>query len=356
LTDVLSGKTIGLVPEMGDITAELKGNSSVKDFGSLMQLTYLQMTSPRRDEGLFNGFVNTTKTQLQFLSQNPQVAFIDTMIKVVYHDDPRRPIQVPTVQDLDKINMDRAIEIYKNEFSNADGFHFFIVGNVDENSLKPLLEKYIASLPAKGSATAFKDNGLRPISGNTTLDVKKGQDQKSLVLTFFRGELPYTEDLALQTTMVGEILSIKALEQIREKMGAMYSGGFGANFEKFPYPHYTIQGYFPCGPENVKPIIKEAMDEIAALKANGPSQADLDKVRLAIIEKRKEGIKTNNYWSGKLEQLLFWDTSKERFLNFEKEIDKITVADIKATANKLFDGKNSFTAVLYPEVITTGKQ
>jgi zinc protease len=289
--------------------------------------------------------------QLQYLSQNPQMAFIDTLVKTVYHSDPRRPIQIPTTQDIENINMDRSIEIYKNEFSNADGFHFFLAGNVDEQTLKPLLEKYIASLPTKGTTTNFKDDGLRPASGNNKLEFKKGQEQKSLVITMFSGEMPYTEDVALQTTMIGDILSIKALEQIREKMGAMYSGGFSGSFEKYPYAHYTIQGGFPCGPENVQPIIKAASDEIASIKANGPTQADLDKARLTIIEKRREGIKTNNYWTGKLEQLLFWDNSKERFLNFENEINKITVADMKATANKLFDGKNSLTAVLLPEVI-----
>lgn len=351
LTDALSGKTVGLVPEMGQISAQLRGNSSVKDFESLMQLTYLQMTEPRKDPALFNGFIGTQKMQLQYLSQNPQMAFIDTLVKTVYHSDPRRPIQIPTTQDIENINMDRSIEIYKNEFSNADGFHFFLAGNVDEQTLKPLLEKYIASLPTKGTTTSFKDDGLRPAGGNNKLEFKKGQEQKSLVITMFSGEMPYTEDVALQTTMIGDILSIKALEQIREKMGAMYSGGFSGSFEKYPYAHYTIQGGFPCGPENVQPIIKAASDEIASIKANGPTQADLDKARLTIIEKRREGIKTNNYWTGKLEQLLFWDNSKERFLNFENEINKITVADMKATANKLFDGKNSLTAVLLPEVI-----
>lgn len=351
LTDALSGKTVGLVPQMNAITDELNGNSSVKDLESLMQLTYLQMTSPRKDEALFGGFINTNKTQLQFLSQNPQVAFIDTLTKTVYHNDPSRPIQIPTIKDIENINMDRAIEIYKNEFGNADGFHFFLVGNVDENTLKPLLEKYIASLPAKGNTTGFKDNGLRPITGNNKLNFKKGQEQKSLVITMFSGEAPYSEDIALQTTLVGDILTIKALEQIREKMGAMYSGGFSGSFERYPYPHYTIQGGFPCGPQSVQPVIEAAKAEIEAIKAKGPSQADLDKVRLAVIEKRREGIKTNSYWAGKLEQLLFWDNSKERFLNFENEINKITVADIKATANKLFDGKNSLIATLDPEKI-----
>jgi zinc protease len=357
LTDILSGKTVSLSPVVSDIYDEVKGTSSVKDFESLMKLTYLQLTSPRTDADLFNGYISTQQTQLQFLGQNPQVAFVDTMLKTLYHNDPLRPIQVPTPEDIASIKMNRVLDIYKNEFSNADGFHFFIVGNVDESTIKPLLEKYIASLPAKGTQVAFKDNGLRSINGNNKMEFKKGEEQKSLVLMINKGELPYSEDLALQTNIIGQILSITVVENIREKMGAIYGGGFNGSLEQYPFPRYSIEGIFPCGPENVEPILKEANKEIEDLKANGPSQKDLDKVKLAITEKRKEGIKTNEYWSGKLEQLMFWNQSKERFLNFYQALDKITVNDIKASANKLFDGKNSFTAVLQPTVIkekTTG--
>lgn len=355
LTDALTGKTVELLPKMGEITAELEGKSSVKDFESLMQLNYLQLTEPRKDESLFGGFMSTMKMQLKFLGANPQIAFVDTMIKTLYNNDPRRPIAVPTTADVENINMDRVLDIYKSEFSNADGFHFFIVGNVDESAIKPMMEKYLASLPTKGTQPNFKDNGLRTIKGVNRLDFKKGQEQKSLVITINNGEIPYSEDLALQTDLVGEILSIKVIEEIREQMGAIYGGGFNGSFEKNPYPHYSISGQFPCGPENVEPILKKANEEIANLKANGPSQKDLDKVKLAKLEKRKESIKTNNYWNSKLEQLLFWDYSKQRFLNFESELNKITAADIKATANKLFDGKNSFTGVLLPEVIEAKK-
>lgn len=356
LSDFLSGKTVALKPQIDDVNDDLKGSSSVKDFETLLQLTYLQLTSPRNDDELFKGFVNTMNTQVQFLGQNPQMAFFDTLTKTLYQNNPLSPIAVPTPEAIAAINKDRTLEIYRNEFSNADGFHFFIVGNIDESTLKPLLEKYIASLPVKGTTPTYKDNGLRTISGKNKLVFKKGEEQKSFVVTASAGEMPYTEDLALQTNIVGEILSITVTENIREKMGAIYGGGFGGQFEELPYPHYMVQGYFPCGPENVDPIIKEAGKEIEDMKANGPSQKDLDKVKLAITEKRKEGIKTNNYWASKLEQILVWNNSKERFLNFDKELNKITVSDIKATANKLFNGKNDFTAVLMPEVVTTEKK
>lgn len=355
LSDALSGKTVGLTPKIKEASTELGGSSSVKDFSTLMQLVYLQLTEPRRDEALFSGFINTMSTQLQFLGSNPQIAFIDTLSKVMYNNDPRTPIMIPTVADVKKLNMDRVLDIYKNEFSNADGMHFFIVGNVDEQSLKPLLEQYIASLPVKGTQPAFKDNGLREIKGNNKLEFRKGQDQKSLVLSFFSGELPYSEDLALRTQMIGDLLSIKVDEEMREKMALIYSGGYSGELEQYPYSHYIIQGQFPCGPQNVDAILKEAARQVADLKAKGPSQKDLDKVKLARAEKIKEKLQNNEYWSSGLAATLFWNRSKERFLGMDKAIAAQTVADLKDAANKVFDGNNNFNAILYPDKIVAEK-
>ena len=354
LTNALSGKTVGLQQSMDDISNNVEGSSSVKDFPTLMELTYLQLTEPRLDEDLYKGFVGKMKTQLMFLKSNPQVAFIDTLIKKMYNNDPRRPIAVPTTEDINSINAARVIEIYKNEFSNADGFHFFLVGNVDENTLKPLLEKYIASLPVKGAKPSFKDNGLRMVSGNQKFVFKKGTEQKSLIFGAYHGELPYTEDLALQTDMLGEILTIKVIEEMREKMGAIYGGGFNASMKRDPYPHYSIMLQLPCGPNNVEPLLKAADEEITLIRKNGPDQKDLDKVKTSMLEKRRENLKKNSYWMAKLQQIIYWNYSEDRFLNADDIVNKITVNDIKATADKLFNG-NQFIGVLYPEKIEAEK-
>lgn len=349
LTDALSGKTVSLAPQMSDISNGLKGSAAVGDVKSLTELIYLQLTQPRKDEGLFQGFITNMNMQLQFLGANPQMAFIDTLGKSLYDNDPLRPIMVPTAADIQKIDMDRVLEIYKNEFGNADGFHFFIVGNVAEATIKPLLEQYIASLPVKGTPPAFKDNGLRPVSGNHRLDFYKGSEAQSLIMAQYYGTTDFSESLALKANMLAEVLNIIVIEEMREKMSAIYSGGMGASLERDPYANYTFQLYLPCGPESVAPLLQEMEKEITNLKTTEVDAKNLDKVKLAIIEQRKEAIKTNNYWSAKLEQLLFWKYDKQRFLNTEQLINQVTAADLKDAANLLFDGKNTFIGVLYPE-------
>lgn len=350
LKDFLAGKTVSLSTSLTPISNQVSGRSSVKDFETLLQLNYLKLTEPRKDADLANGAISTQKSQLMFLANNPQVSFVDSFMSVFYNNDPLTPISIPNASDLDKINIDRTLEIYKNEFSDASGFHYFIVGNIDEDNTEPLIEKYIASLPVKkGSTPAFKDNGLRPIKGVHNFKFYKGTEPKSLILNQYHDEITYSEDLALKADMLSEILNIKIIENLREEMGAIYGGGIYASVQKNPYSSYTMMMQLPCGPENVDTLLKAADLQINTIKKKGPDVGDLQKVKTAKLEKHKEALKENSYWLGKLASLQFWETDKSRFLDFEKTVNKVSEKDIQSTANLLFNDKNVFKAVMYPQ-------
>jgi zinc protease len=315
----------------------------------MLQLTYLQIMQPRKDAALFKAFIEKQKTMLQFIMSNPQAAFSDTMVKSLYDNNPLARMVIPTAADFEKLNMDRAVEVYSNEFGSADGYHFFIVGNINVETAIPLLETYLGSIPSKGTAAAFKDNGVRPVKGTKELKVHKGKEKKSLILEIFSGDMPYSEDLAIKTQAVSEILNIKVIEELREKMGAIYGGGFNGRLSKEPYERFSIQLALPCGPENVDKLIAAANDEIKNLKEKGPDAKNLEKVKNQWIEKYKTDVKENKFWSEKMQSAIFWGRDKKRILNYEEYVNKLTPADIQQAAQKLFSTGNQFTAILYPE-------
>jgi zinc protease len=348
LKNYLAGKTLEVGTSMDGTTDNVSGSSSVKDFETMLQLTYLKLTDPRKDEALAKGAISSQKSQLTFLANNPQVSFIDTLFRVYFHNDPLTPIIIPKASDLDQLDVDRTLEIYKSEFSNADGFNFYIVGNIDENTIKPLIEKYLGGLPVQGATANFKDNGLRPVNGNHVMNFYKGSEPKSLVLGRYYGEVPYSEDLAMRSDLMCNILNIKITEVIREKMSAIYAGGIYADISKTPYNHYALTMQLPCGPKNVDTVLKASAALIKSLREKGPSAEDLQKVKLAKTEKHKEVLKQNHYWADKLERIMFWGDSKQRFLDFDKVVNAISAKDIQETANELFT-KNTFIGVMYPE-------
>jgi zinc protease len=349
IEQAMSGKVATVKMSIGELEYTVEGGSSVKDFESMLQLLNLRMTSPRKDEELFDAFRMKQKQQLQFLGASPQVAFLDTAFKVLYKKNPLAPSPVPRASDFDALKLDRSQAIYKEGFGNAAGYHFYLVGNVQPDVALPLLEKYVASLPATGAAPAFKDNGVRPIDGVHKLDFKKGTEKQSLIISLFQGNAAYTEDFSMRTQAVAEVLNIKVIETLREKLGGIYSGGFQAEVDRDPYPHYQLVMYLPCGPENVDKLITAANEEIEKLKATPIDAKELDKVKNQWREKYRVEVKENRFWADKLESVLSWNKDKQHVLQYEKWIDGLTPAEVQQTAKTLFDGKNQFTAVLNPE-------
>lgn len=349
LEKVTAGKEISVHAGISDIQDEISCSSTVKDFESMMQLAYLRMTQPRKDEGLFKAYKEKQMAMVQFMSARPEAAFMDTTVKTLYENNPLARIVIPTAADFDKINLDRVMEIYRNEFSSADGYHFFIVGNVTPESIIPLITTYLGSLPETHQPIAYRDNGVRRAKGIKMLKFNKGKEKKSMIMSVYWGEVPYSEDLAMKTQALAEILNIKVIEDLREKMGAIYGGGFNGMVVKEPYEYYSLQLNLPCGPENVDKLIAAANEEINNIKTKGPDPKDLEKVKSQWHEKYLTDQKENKYWLGKMESVLYWGRDKDRVINYQNYVDKLTPSDIQQTAQKLFDGKNQFTSILYPE-------
>ncbi len=349
LRKFLAGKIASASLGLSAINVSASGRSSIKDVETMFQLLYLNFTNIRKDEALFTAWKEKTKTQMQFMSADPQFAFFDSVYKVLYDGNPLAPTQIPKSANYDKINFERSLAIYKELTSDANDFTFIMVGNIDVETIKPLLATYIASLPSKGGIGKIGDNGVRVNKGVKDFTVYKGKEQKSFILNIYSGEVPYSEDLAFKAEMLAEILNIKIIEDLREKIGGIYSGGINGTVQKYPYNNYIFGLQLPCGPENVDKLKKAAAEEIEKIKVNGPEQKDLDKVKKSLIEKQTVNIKENNYWIGFLQGVYFSDKDPQRTLNYEKVVNDVTIADIKKVATLLFDGKNIIGGILLPE-------
>ena len=349
LTKFLSGKNVSVFPRIGNLSASIGGNAAVKDFETLLQLVYLYSTAPKKDEALFSAWKEKQKSAIEFSMKDPKTAFLDSFYTTLYNDNPLMGIFVAKPDIFDKINLDRLMQIYKEQLGDAQDFTFIFTGNVDIEKARPLLAEYIGSLPSSGKAASFADNGLRPISGNHKITVHKGTAPKSFILTSFTGEIKYNVNLAFYAQALTEILNIKIVDDLREKLGAIYGGGISGGLSKIPYNSFSFTMQLPCGPENVDTLLKSATAEIEKIKNNGPEQSDLDKVKKQWLEKYKVSIKDNGFWTGRLQAIWFQGDEPQRIFDYEKNVNAITVDDIKMAANKLFSAANTLQGVLMPE-------
>jgi len=344
----MAGKTANASPYISGTTEGFRGNSGNKDMETMFQILYLYVTEPRTDTALFKSFIQRNKSQFAMMGANPQIAFIDTLFKVMYDNNPLAPTAIPKVENYDKISMSKAMSIYQERLGDMTGMHFNFVGSFNEEEIIPLIEKYIASLPASGKKTNFSDNKVRPVKGNNNFTFKKGKEDKSLILAFAFGEAPYSPELGLTMLGLSEILNIKIIEEMREKIQGIYGGGTSANLNKAPYNNFEFVLQLPCGPDKVDTLIKAYHSELNALAAKGPEVSYLDKIKKQWLEEYKTNIKTNEYWLSKLQQFKQGESIPDRMINFEKYVNALKPADIQAAAKMVVAAPSKVTAVLKP--------
>jgi zinc protease len=147
---------------------------------------------------------------------------------------------------------------------------------------------------------------------------------------------------------LGEILTIKIIETLREKEGGIYGGGARGSMSKMPYASFSFGISFPCGPDNVDKLVAATMDEIALIKKNGPTEKDLNKVKEAYLLEHKENLQSNRYWLQTISKIDQEKRNVAEVTAFEAAVNSMTIDDVKRAANTYLN-EDYVLAVLKPE-------
>jgi zinc protease len=225
------------------------------------------------------------------------------------------------------------------------------VGSFDLEKTKPLLTTYLGSLPSTGKTSIYKDAGVRPVKGPLKKEIKKGIESNSIIRLFWNGEIQYSERETLELKALAAVMNIRILENLREKLGGIYTGGMYGQVIKRPYSHYSIEVELPCGPENVAKLIAATWAEIDKVKAEGPRKEDLDKVKNNLKQQYDVDSKDNFFLVNYIIEALMndFDLSSTLVSNYKNCVDALTPKGIQNAAIRYLDVKNYVQIVLNPE-------
>jgi zinc protease len=348
LTKRLTGKVATLTPAIGESFETLQGTASPKDLETLFELVYLTFTAPRLDTASFQAWMNQRRAALANQSAFPEANFFDTVAVTMASNNPRaRPANL---EALNEVKPDRAYQLFKQRFSNAADFTFVFVGNVDLPTLKPMVEKYIGALPATGQKEMWRDAGIKPPVGVVEKVVRKGTEPKSMSQTIFTGPFQYSEQNAFALTALIEVMRYKLIETLREGMSGTYSPGISGTSMRIPRPEYRITVSYGSSPENAERLHKATLAIIDSLKNQGPTQADVDKVREQLIRGREVTLKQNPFWmTSILSREQNGDDVAALLAPYDDMIRKLTPAQVQQAARAYFNLNNYTRVVLMPE-------
>ena len=350
LNKFLSGKIASVMPSVVEYTEYIDGNSSTKDMETMFQLLYLKCTSPRKDDGAFKSYISRSKQMLESLKQNPQYLFMDSAYNTYYQGNKRAHL-IESTSDYEKINIDNAIQYYKQRLGNQSGMHYTIVGSFTVEQIVPLIEKYIGGMPSAEINTQYKDIGLFPKSGKQSFTLHKGSEPQAMLMHYITGKMPFNPDDNFMLEQLNEVINNKIIDTIREKMSAIYGGGIGGSLQKYPREEFLIQSYFPCSPDNIEKVHTAFLDLIESTKLTGGiTDLDWQKVREPAIEQNKVNLKKNEYWLNILQNAFLNGTDPERILTKEQRLNAINVEQLVVTAKKFYSGPNIYKAEWLPEI------
>lgn len=344
----LAGKVASASGSISDLTEGVSGRASPKDLETMFQLVYLNFTGARLDTAAFQAFKNQVGPFLANRGSSPDAVFSDTLaVTMTQHNFRSRPITPATFAE---VNPDKALAFYKDRFADASGFTFVIVGNVDTTSLKPLVERYLASLPSKNRQETYRDVGGDAPTGIVERVVHKGIEPKANTVIEFTGACTYTPQARVDMLALSQLLQIKLDETLREQLGGAYSPSGGGSCTYAPKQRYTMQVQFNSAPENVEKLSKTVFAIIDTLKNKPATAEDITKVKEGIIRQREVLLKQNTYWlSSILTRAQTGEDLSGITTPYDDLVKNISAESLQNAAKKYFDVNNYARFVLLPE-------
>ena len=308
----------------------------------------MRFTQPRADPVIFGVMTTQLKTLMANQANTPGYAFSRALTEIMGQNHPRRRMQTPEM--IDQWNLEKSMAFYKNRFADASDFTFVFVGNIDPATMKPLVERYLGSLPSLRRKETWKDVEARTPTGVIAKQVEKGIEPKSQTAILFTGLFEYTQDQRVAIRAMSEILQTRLIETIREDLGGTYSISASPAYARFPVPTYTISIGFGSDPKRLDDLIARVYQEIERFKTEGPTEKQVNDEREALLRDFETSSKQNGYLIGQLMARYQNNDDPAGVWAVPEYYRKLDAATIQKAAKTYLTGANRVQVTLVPEV------
>jgi zinc protease len=349
LDKILSGTAIDVVPFINELEAGMRGGSTPQDLETMFQLLYLRFTEPRADPTAFAAVASQARALLANQMASPDVVFNQAILATLSGNSPR--LRPPTPATVDQWDLGKSLAFYKARFADASNFTFVFTGSFTPNTIRPLVETYLASLPATHAHETWRDLGITPPSGIVEKTVEKGIAPKSEVALLFSGPFEYDDPhmLALQT--LTRVLESRLFDSIRQELGGTYSITADPVIEKFPRPQYVVRIDWTCDPARTDALVRRVFDEIASLKASPLSASQMALIRESLRRDLDRNSQDNGYLLNEIgRRYKDGDTANLAAIsNLQDRIRKLTADDLYQAAQTYLNTDRYVKVILMPE-------
>ena len=341
----LSGKVVSVGPYVSELEEGLSGSASPQDAETMFQMIHAYFTATRSDSVAFASLRTRLRAWLENRSADPETAFADTVaVTMAQYHHRARPWSLAM---LDELDLHASVRIFRDRFADASDFTFFFVGNFTPEEMEPLVNRYLASLPAPGRGESWRDVDMDPPAGVVEKVVRAGMEPKSTTRILFTG--PFDFDVRADRIHLGlmaQAFQIKLREVLREDLGGTYSVGVRSSISHYPEERYQLRVSFGCDPERAEELTAVVFDQLDSLRAGGLDSTYVERVKEIRRREHEVDLKENGWWLGGLR---FADTHGiDPLLLLDRSlVEELNAEDVKRMS-RLFDTGNYARFVMLP--------
>jgi zinc protease len=301
-------------------------SGSPKDLTTLFQLLYLQFTAPKLD---------TTALALWKQGGSPGAFSLDDQINTILSEGNKR--LTPSSWALMPLaDTATALAVYRDRFGNAGDFTFIIVGAASPAQMRPLVERYLATLPATQKREQPTELGVYPWDHLTRQTQRVFDVPKASTFLLYDGTFPSTPDAYLaerrRLDALSWVLRLKFTDDLREQMGGTYGVGVRAWTTAVPQEHYRFSINFDAAPERMGGMLDTMFTILDTVRASGATADEIRKVSAMQRRGWEMQLEDNHYWLNAIE---LYDRLK---IPFDRIVTPpsaaLTSADIRAAARQ----------------------
>ena len=348
LEKVLAGTTAFVRANIGETEEGLVGSASRNDLETMFQLVYLRFTAPRADPVAFGVLTERLKVTLASRAVMPDTVFNEALGAALSQNHVRA--QPLTLASLNRMNLDASLAFYRDRFADASDFTFVFVGSFDLATLKPLVERYLASLPVLHRTESPQDVGIVFPAGVVDEEVRSGMEPVSRVSIVFGGAFENDEMPRIVARTMAESLAGNLQRTLREDLGGTYGVSVAPSFTKRPREEYRLTISFACDPARTESLTRAAFQVIDQFMRNGPSAGQIFDARTALIRDFETNSQRNAYL---LDQILYkyeYGEDVTDIFNMRPFYDRLTASVVRDAARAYLNTDRYVKVTLLPEI------
>ena len=347
LGKLLSGKKVNLEPYIQADQQGFRAMASPSDLETLMKLIHLRFTTVRADEEAFLAMQKRLRASLQNKEADPKAVFNDLFTEEMSNHHPR--IRPMTLADVDQLDMQASLDFFQRCFANAGVMTFFIVGNVEEETLEPLATQWLASLPGSPAEQerSYLDTDFPRFELSRTL--RQGVEPISEVRMVWSSEdfeWSYASRHALQS-MMGALRN-RLREEIREEEGGSYHVSAFPMLRHYPTPRKQVMIRFGCDPERVEELIARVQSLVEEMSTTPLDESYIEIVQQTQLRRRETDLRENSFWEFVIPFYDWHGEDPEILLEFDQYVEGITPESIRQAAADIFGTEHTAIFTLRP--------